>query len=189
VILTNVVIVVAAYFVGAIPTGFIISKLHGIRDITKHGSGNIGATNVGRKLGTYGFLIVFLIDSLKAFSYLKILHIFNVSETIQILSAIALLIGNGYSVFLQFKGGKGVATCVGILLALAPYFFLMIFLLWLLVFLCIKTVGVASVITFVSLPIVSLLIFWGNWQFIGLMLFISLWGIYRHGNNIRRFLK
>lgn len=180
------ILIFVAYLVGSIPTAVLFSKLHGI-DITKHGSGNSGATNVGRKLGACGFIVVFLIDCLKAFFFLTFLQMNHFSQSLQILSAVALLLGNGFSPFLAFKGGKGVATSVGVLCVLTPYFVVLLFFGWLLIFYLTKTVGIASVLTFLVVPIFTLFFGWGNWPLVFFSFFVCCWGVFRHAENIRRY--
>jgi glycerol-3-phosphate acyltransferase PlsY len=119
-------IILGAYLIGAIPTGYIISKLFGNINILKKGSGNIGASNVGRELGKKFFFLVFFIDAGKALCAVKLsvylLDLFFISYNFYFLffTSLVLLLGNCFSVFLKFYGGKGVATSIGILLALYP---------------------------------------------------------------------
>jgi len=119
--MTLFLLLLAAYLIGAIPTGVILTKLVGGEDIRRAGSGNIGATNVyrvaGRKLG----LITLLGDCLKGVLPLVIaLYGLHLDETGVALTALAAFIGHCYPVYLGFKGGKGVATALGIFLVLSP---------------------------------------------------------------------
>jgi acyl phosphate:glycerol-3-phosphate acyltransferase len=154
-ILSSIIAAIGAYLIGSIPTGFLVAKLAGIADIRKHGSGNIGATNVARILGLHGFFIVLCIDALKAYGYVSLMQHLGAQE--QCLAAIALLLlcGNIYSVFLEFRGGKGVATSVGIVAVLMPGVFLYILAIWFLILALTKTVGIASVVGSISLPLLA----------------------------------
>jgi acyl phosphate:glycerol-3-phosphate acyltransferase len=171
--------------IGAIPTGWIVANFAGIDDITKQGSGNIGATNVGRILGLKYFFFVLLLDSAKAFLYVTWLASFC-SEGIVLLSALSVLTGNGISIFLQGKGGKGVATTIGILFALNPLILYCVFFVWLFSAILIKNMGMACVSAFLALPVISYLIPHST-DFLCTILFITCWGLWRHESNIRRF--
>ena len=182
-----VIAVILGYLIGAIPSGFLVARTKGITDITQHGSGNIGATNVARSLGLFYFFVVFLFDAAKAFFFLNLLQFFDVAHTVQVITACALLIGNGYSIFLRGRGGKGVATSVGILLFFVPYLTMILLGIWSTIVVITQTVGIASVVTLISLPFVLLATKYYNAAMLLLMIFISAWGILRHGDNIKNF--
>lgn len=114
-------LLVLCYVVGAVPTSYLLVKfLRGI-DIRTVGSGNSGATNTGRVLGLPGFLSVLVIDVFKAYGALYICMAYGENDPLLMIAAAgALLLGNGYSPFLSFHGGKGVATTAGIVLFLFP---------------------------------------------------------------------
>ena len=143
-----------SYLIGSIPTGFWFAKYFFNIDVTKYGSGNIGATNVARVLGSKKyFFLIFLLDFFKAFFALLIFNIFlknffisNFASNFLLIFAVFLLIGNAYSVFLKFKGGKGVATTLGICAFILPFGLFVLFLLsWLAILIFAKRVDVASV--------------------------------------------
>src|SRR5437016_1394361 len=124
-------ICVAAFILGAIPFGFLAGKLQG-KDIRTLGSGNIGATNVFRELGFKAGITVFLLDAMKGF-----LPIFSATQGIPGLGdswrvgiGLAAILGHIYSPFVRFKGGKGVATALGVLIALSPVVALITFLVF-----------------------------------------------------------
>ncbi len=179
--------IVLGYLIGAIPIGFLVARAKGIADITQHGSGNIGATNVARSLGLFYFFVVFLFDAAKAFLFLYVLQFFEINEIVQIIAACSMLIGNGYSIFLHGRGGKGVATSVGILLFFVPYLTMILLGIWSTIVVITQTVGIASVVTLISLPFVLLATKYYNAAMLLLMIFISAWGILRHGDNIKNF--
>lgn len=182
-----IALTLVSYLIGSIPTGFLIARYCGIDDIRKHGSGNIGATNVARMLGAHFFFLVFAIDCFKAYGWLRFLEHYSVHYDEKIIAAIVLLIGNGCSVFLGGKGGKGAATSVGVLLALHPMMFCYAAITWLSVLVCIKTVGIASACALFSLPFFSFFVCGDAGITFMLILFIAGWGVWLHRDNIRRY--
>jgi len=121
---------IAVYLIGSIPFGLLVARFLGGIDIRRHGSGNIGATNVGRVLGLKYFFLVFLLDLLKGFvpTFMAMSQVAKISfdrltpiaTHAPILVAAAAVIGHNFPVFLNFKGGKGVATSLGVVMALDP---------------------------------------------------------------------
>ncbi len=184
----NGIVITCAYFVGALPTGFLIARAHGITDITKHGSGNIGATNVARILGISYFFLVFILDCSKAYGYLALLQYFGIDNSFLLMSAFALLIGNGYSIFLNGCGGKGIATSVGLLLFYQPGMLVMLLVIWLVILFFVRTIGIASVSAVIAAPL-HLYFFPPEdphvWY---LIVGIVSWCIYRHADNIKHFM-
>ncbi len=180
------IIVLCAYIVGAIPTGYILARAAGVPDIREYGSGNIGATNISRILGLKYFFLVFVLDSAKAFLFLSMLAQSGVSELVLAIAAGVVLVGNGFSVFLRFSGGKGVATAVGIFAALAPHLVPLVLIPWGMLLLATKTMGVACVGAALSLPFFSLLMHDGCILFY-LSLFIAFWIFNRHVRNVRDY--
>ena len=176
-----------AYLVGSIPVGFLIARCYGIEDIRLHGSGNIGATNVARILGAPFFFVVFFLDAFKAFSFLYLAAHYGASYTILIISALAILIGNGCSVFLQFHGGKSIATSCGIVLFLYPSLIKFAMPMWIIAFLITRTVGIASVIGLFSLPFVGWYYNVSRELFL-LLWFIAVWGVWLHRANIMNYI-
>src|SRR5438477_7669626 len=126
-----IVLIPLAYLLGAIPFGVLVGKAKGI-DVRTAGSGNIGATNVGRLLGKKFFFLVFFLDLLKSFVPLALasMLVHRVPEAqrdrtlylMWLLVGFAAVVGHMFSIFLRFKGGKGVATSAGVMLGLVPYF-------------------------------------------------------------------
>jgi glycerol-3-phosphate acyltransferase PlsY len=110
---------VAGYLIGAFPTGYLVAKAYGV-NIQKVGSGNIGATNVLRAVGLWPAIAVVLADPLKAMLSILIADIVGVSEWGLVLAGLATVLGNNFNVFLGFRGGKGVATSLGVGLAIVP---------------------------------------------------------------------
>ncbi|HEV8473300.1 MAG TPA: glycerol-3-phosphate 1-O-acyltransferase PlsY [Methylomirabilota bacterium] len=113
--------VAAAYVVGAVPVGYVVARLFGVDDIRRHGSGTIGATNVLRTLGRLPAIVTLLGDIAKG--YLAVFIASRLGDehpAVPALGAVAAVVGNCWSVFLGFRGGKGVATGLGALLRVAP---------------------------------------------------------------------
>ena len=132
---------VLCYVVGAFPTGYLIARVSGIPDITACGSGTMGATNVARTIGVPFFFLVLCIDAGKA----ALVMSYSPYELIAV-APLLLMIGNVVSIFMQFGGGKGVASLVGILFVLSkPLLFFFVFI-WLAVLCLYRSVGRASAI-------------------------------------------
>ena len=154
-----------SYFLGAIPTAYIAGRLLKGIDIRKHGSGNVGATNVFRVLGKWPGIVVLVLDILKGVLAVTIVgDIFGLTEVGQrVLLALVVVAGHNWTVFLDFKGGKGIATSLGALIGLTikivfirPVLFFTL-LIWLVVFLSTGFVSLASIIAAVFLPIIMAL--------------------------------
>jgi acyl phosphate:glycerol-3-phosphate acyltransferase len=162
---TLATLLVGSYLLGSIPFGYLAGRLVGI-DIRQAGSGNVGATNVVRVLGKgYGYP-VFALDFLKGFGAVKIsmlmgsgqLPEWNSPEMVGILAAMSSILGHLYPPWLKFKGGKGVATSAGALLALTPVATLIGVAIWIAVFWLTRYVSLASITAAVVLPIVILVV-------------------------------
>ncbi|MBD1400777.1 glycerol-3-phosphate acyltransferase [Pelobacter sp. M08fum] len=181
-----VVLAICAYLFGAIPTGLLLTRFFGKEDIRKVGSGNIGATNVyrvaGRKLG----LITLVGDCLKGvLPVILALQVFELTDTPLALVALAAFVGHCFPVYLGFKGGKGVATALGIFLVLSPLAVLtamVVFVLFLWRWRYISLASIAAAITIapaVYLTTASLPIF-------TVTLVVATIVIWRHKGNIER---
>lgn len=177
------------YLIGSIPTGYLVAKLAGIDDIRNYGSGNIGATNVARVLGTHFFFLILFLDAAKAYVFLRYAHGVTTHDRYLCLIGLAILLGNIASMFLGFRGGKGVATCVGIVAALMPSLMTYVFAVWLTVFALTQTIGIASVVGCLAMPCVAI------WQYgiahvyaqTSIVMMITL--LVTHRENIVRFVQ
>lgn len=204
------VIAIAAYLIGSIPFGFLVSRSRGI-DIRQHGSGNIGATNVWRVLGKKWGFITFLCDALKGlFSVLLakwlVMHWpaivalphnhtrtdFLDPANAGIAAAVACILGHSFPVWLRFKGGKGVATSLGVIIGMMPLASVIVFAFWGLVFKISRYVSLASLLAALSLPVVVVVFLvtgWMNgWAYFYFSLVAALLIIIRHRTNIQRLL-
>ncbi len=178
-----IIALIGAYIIGALPIGFWIAQWAGVQDIRRYGSGNIGATNVARMLGLHFFFVVFFLDAIKAFCYLKFCTSLGFSPFTVMLCAYALLIGNAYSFLLQGSGGKGMATFAGIMLVINPGLCIALVMTWTAALLYVRVVGIASVFTACMLPWYALL-FTDIYGFL-FLLSIAFWIVYRHKENVR----
>jgi glycerol-3-phosphate acyltransferase PlsY len=187
-----------AYLLGSIPTGFLVGKAKGI-DIRTIGSGNIGATNVFRYFGTVAGLLVLLGDALKGLLAVLLVPklswaIFGspaspmVREWLEIIAALAAILGHNYTCWLRFKGGKGIATSAGVLVALVPYSLLIILAVWIIVLGLTRFVSLASICASFTLPFATW-ITGGSFTMIAINAAMAVLAIYKHRPNIQRLLK
>jgi glycerol-3-phosphate acyltransferase PlsY len=179
---------VLAFIVGSIPFGYVIGKLKGV-DVRQHGSGNIGATNVSRVLGKkYGALVLFL-DALKGALPVLILKILELPLEYQVLSGFFAILGHCFSPFLKFKGGKGVATGLGVFLVVSPKITFIAFSIFLLVFFLTRYVSLSSITAALSYTVIFKL-FEKPSDFTSLLIFMTAFVIVgKHYQNIIRLLK
>lgn len=179
---------IIGFILGSIPSGLIVGKLISGIDIRKHGSKNIGTTNIFRTLGARAAFIVLLADSLKGvLSIIIVSYIYPHNLLIAVSVGFTAFLGHNYSIFLGFKGGKGVATALGILLYFMPKLCLIIILIWLFVVLLTKYVSLASIIAAFCVPFLA---WFMNYErpLIFLGLFAAILVIIRHKSNISRLL-
>jgi len=221
---------ILAFLMGSIPFGLFIAKANGV-NIREHGSGNIGATNVLRTIGKRAGYTCLFLDLLKGFfpvlittnivrwtgasdpiihiSLFDSLRIFPEqfsAQLVHVITAICAVLGHNYSPWIGFKGGKGIATSGGVLLALMPFALGLILLIWLITFLLSRYVSVASIIAAASLPIMTHLgaryhhvdgdksgpTLWEsgtyNKPLFALSLFLGILAIWKHRSNITKLM-
>ena len=150
----TVLVVLLGYVIGAIPTGLLIIKLLRGVDIRTVGSGNIGATNVYRVAGLPTALLVLVMDSLKGALPVLLARAFGTPSWAEVLAGLAAIIGHNWSVFLRLAGGKGVATSLGVLLALSPPAAAVAVAVWLAVVAATRYASLASILAIASVPVV-----------------------------------
>ena len=144
----------AAYLIGSLPTGYLMTRCLKKIDIRTVGSGNVGATNVFRVAGPWAGSATLLVDFLKGFFPVLILaHNFNFTLAQLYCIGLAAIAGHNWTIFLRFKGGKGVATSAGVFLALLPKPLAIAVAIFLIVFLIFKTVSLGSIVAAISLPV------------------------------------
>ncbi|MGI9240178.1 MAG: glycerol-3-phosphate 1-O-acyltransferase PlsY [Verrucomicrobiales bacterium] len=192
-------LVLAAYVIGATPFGFLMGKAKGL-DIRNHGSGNIGATNVLRIVGKKEGIFVFVLDVLKGLVPVVVgrgiaAQILADQSTqwlsvVSVLIALATILGHNHTFWLGFKGGKGVATTGGALVALMPWEILAAVVVWALVFSAKRYVSLASICAAVTIPIAALAhgAVGGHYDLplILLAIIVAVLGVWRHRLNIAR---
>lgn len=185
--MASFLLIILAYLIGSIPFGYIIAKFKGI-DIKKVGSGNIGGTNVGRALGKkYAILVIFL-DLLKALSitYLSY-HLFGYSWQTAFVG-LAVIAGHIFSIFLGFKGGKGVGPLIGVGIVFAnPVYFIFFVLLWAILVKTIKLMSLTNLIIALGLPIYFIFF---KYSLIYLIISFGIAGLifWAHRENISRLI-
>lgn len=189
-----IAVVVMSYFIGSVPFGYLAGKARGI-DVRTVGSGNIGATNAFRVLGKTAGTIVLLADAFKGFVAarwipLLVLQIFPGSaqqERLALAAGVAVIFGHNFTCWLKFKGGKGIATSAGVVLAWAPAAALTALAVWGLVFLASKFVSLASIAAAIVLPL-AVWLFSGSRAMTLVMAALSALAIVKHKANIQRLL-
>lgn len=207
-----------AFLCGSIPFGLLFGKCRGI-DIREHGSGNIGATNVWRVLGKSCGIPCFLLDVLKGLIPtvlgLSLIHFDGMknplslqflaahaethpmlqAQIFQVLTGLCTILGHNYSPWVRFKGGKGIATSAGVLIALMPAAVVLLVVIWGIVFAITRYVSLASIIAAAALPLLTI---WGSYYhgkfangtwnkpLLAFSLLIAVLAIYKHRSNIQR---
>jgi glycerol-3-phosphate acyltransferase PlsY len=193
----TILTLIIAYLLGSVPTAVWVGQLfHGI-DVREHGSGNAGATNTFRVLGYRAGVPVLLIDVFKGWLAVNLIHIFiepgQSSEELfhlQLRLGVCALVGHIFPVFAGFRGGKGVATLLGIVLALNPQAALMSIGVFLFVFLSTRYVSLSSIIASLFFPVVVMAInITEQPSMVVFALIISVIVVITHQKNIERLLK
>ncbi len=210
-----------AFLLGSIPFGLLIAKARGI-DIRKEGSGNIGATNVLRVMGKKFGIACLILDAFKgALPTLLAINLIRfhgepsgmlipglpayawvlpsdqqwIAQLLQVLTGLCAILGHNYSPWVGFRGGKGIATSAGVVVALMPAAIVILLLFWYLMFLITRYVSVASISTVAILPVVTLSGSWyhgriqdGTWNkpLFAFSVVVALLGIWKHRSNIQR---
>ena len=191
-------VAVLAYLLGSIPTGYLAAKARDV-DIRTAGSGNIGATNAFRILGKPAGIFVLLVDALKGWIAVRVVasglvdtllppdSLGGSREIGAIVAALFAVLGHNYTCWLQFKGGKGIATSAGVLTALVPWALLIILGVWIILFLLTRYVSVGSICASAVLPFAT----WFTTHRPLLTVATSVMtvlAIYKHRTNIQRLL-
>jgi glycerol-3-phosphate acyltransferase PlsY len=185
-ILALLIVIAAAYLIGSIPTGLLLGKAYGI-DIRKEGSGNIGATNLYRTVGRKIGIITLIGDCLKGLLPVVLVKLSSLPSEFAAWVGLAAFCGHVFSVFLKFKGGKGVATALGVFLALAPLavaialaLFACLMFLW-------RYVSLGSISAAAAMPL-AVFFLGGSRTVTVVTLVIAVIVIIRHHENIKRLI-
>jgi glycerol-3-phosphate acyltransferase PlsY len=192
--LNHLWLLLAAYFLGSIPFGLLLAKLFGGGDVRKTGSGNIGAANVARAAGPLAGILTLVLDTAKgAAAVLLAARFTHESAAWMMLAALSALVGHCFSVWLKFKGGKGVATALGVFLALCPPAALAALLLFALVTACWRYVSLGSISAAAAMPLL-MYFFWAPHHAPPLVisfgsLAATLLVVYQHRANIQRLVR
>ena len=205
-ILAYIIVALAAYLLGSIPTGYLVARAKGV-DIRTVGSGNIGATNAFRVLGKPAGVFVLLADALKGFAAVAVivhfyqeLHdllpgVFTVEAitrpellwNLGVVAGLCAVLGHNYTCWLKFKGGKGIATSAGVYFALAPLAVSIALALWIVLFVVTRYVSIASLAAAIGLPTAV----WLTKESVLLGIVttgLGVLAIYKHKGNIQRLL-
>jgi len=192
-ILSYILTALGAYLLGSIPTGFLVAKAKGV-DITKVGSGNIGATNAMRVLGKPAGIFVLLADAAKGYAavWLTTLWLNGNSnadlQTLRVVAGIFAVLGHNYTCWLKFKGGKGIATTAGVYLALAPWALLVALAVFILAILLTRYVSVGSIAGAIALP-TTVWVMTPHNLFLGIVTTaLGALAIYKHKSNLQRLI-
>ncbi|MDP2157492.1 MAG: glycerol-3-phosphate 1-O-acyltransferase PlsY [Nitrospirota bacterium] len=175
----------AAFLIGSIPIGQLIAKSRGI-DLQKVGSGNIGATNVLRTTGKLPALFTLIGDYTKGLAVVLLAEFFDVGILYQGVMGIISVLGHNFSIFLKFRGGKGVATSLGVLSIYAPLAALVTVILWLITVALTRYSSLGAVISFCSLPLSIFLL--DTKEKLPIAIIMSIILLVRHKDNIKRLM-
>jgi glycerol-3-phosphate acyltransferase PlsY len=185
--LTIALVWFGSYLAGSIPAGIVFSRLFRGIDVRQSGSGNIGSANVFRVAGPLPGALTLLFDAAKGFVPVVIAQQLGLPLWAQLLTGGAAIIGHNWSIILRGRGGKGIATSLGVLLAFAPLVTLIAMAIWIVVIVASRYASLASLLMIASVPILLALFHYDSayWIFgAGLVLL----AIYRHRGNIERLL-
>jgi len=177
-------IILISYISGSVPFGYLLTKFFLNKDVRKIGSGNIGATNVlrtGSKMIGFSTLIL---DISKAVIPIILIKIYFVEYLY--ISSLCVFLGHVFPIWLKFKGGKGVATYVGILFCINVYLGISFIIIWALIYFIFKYSSLSSLIGSLSIPIINFFIFNGEVVFFYIIMFVLIF--FTHRENIKRLL-
>ena len=184
----NILLVIIAFFLGSIPFGIIVAKIKGV-DLKKVGSGNIGATNVLRSLGKWPATLTLFGDILKGAVAVAIGKFLGVGPVYEGLIGLSAILGHNFSIFLGFRGGKGVATSFGVLFIYTPQVAVITVIMWIIIVILTKYSSLGAIVSFGLLP-VNVAVFDPHYReklFITVLVTILI--LMRHKDNIRRLMK
>jgi len=179
-------IILGCYLLGSIPFGYIAGKLFKKIDIRELGSGNIGATNVFRILGPSLASLVLIGDISKGIFSIYLVQYFNIDNLLILtIAGLAVICGHDWSLFLGFKGGKGIATTFGVIFALNPIISILAIVVWVVVMIITRYASLSSILAVISIMIFTIL-FKQPYEYIIFSAIILILGIFKHKENIGR---
>lgn len=182
---------VLGYLLGNIPSGVLIAKGYGVADIRKHGSGNTGTTNVLRTLGWLPSVLTLVCDCLKGYGAC-LLGRWLGGDLGMLLGGIFAILGHDFPVFMGFRGGKGIATSLGLIIAISPWLALAELAVQIIAVALTRYMSIASLITTVAFPVVTGFMCrdWENYGlFLGAACVASALSLFGHRSNIQRLLR
>lgn len=198
-----ILLIIGSYLLGSIPFGLLLAKAHG-KDLRKIGSGNIGATNVSRALGRKWAYVCFVLDVCKGLVPMLVGNYLATETTpgqltLRLVAGCAAITGHIFPLYLRFKGGKGVATSLGVVLGLYPYFTFagfICFILWCVVVLLWKYVSLASITAACTFPVALLIAILSRpswrlenlWPLLVVAIIMPALVVLRHKENLKRLL-
>lgn len=191
---TTLVLGLAGYVLGSIPFGLLLARLLGGKDVREHGSGNIGATNVSRVAGPLAGILTLLLDAGKSAAAVWLAATFaNHSANAMTLTGLAALVGHCFPVWLGFKGGKGVATGLGLFAALCPLAALLAFAVFVLAFFSWRYVSLASLAGTAAMPLLIYTLWAPGHAPPPVVMFGTLFAtaliFFEHSANVRRLMQ
>jgi glycerol-3-phosphate acyltransferase PlsY len=201
IIFYKIIFVIAAYLFGSIPIAYILYKAKTGGDIREQGSGNVGGTNIARTVGATAGVITILIDVLKGFPpILAVYFLFPDDLILVAITTVVAVLGHDYSIYLNFKGGKGIATSLGVIIGLCSFPFagstilirilpmIIILAVWLVIFIIFRIVSLASLIAAVAVP---LSFYFSKYPLTIVIaaIFLFILKFIAHRDNIKRLIK
>ncbi len=183
----SAVFMVIGYLLGTIPTGYLVAKARGV-DIQSSGSGNIGATNVMRTLGVLPGIVVVLVDPLKGAAAVLLPTLLGASNWAIALTALATVLGNNFNIMLRLRGGKGIATTVGVFFVINPLVSALCVLLGVFTILLSRYVSLGSMVALFAAPLMLIASLSYPMPDLYLAFALAALAIVRHRDNIRRLI-
>lgn len=185
--MTPFLVLLAAYLIGGIPFGYLLVRMKSGQDVRSMGSGNIGATNVLRTSGNAIGVLTLLLDIAKGWFAVWLAGRFTEGDATWMAAAgVAVVLGHAFPIFLKFKGGKAVASFVGVALAIAPAALLGVVILFTLVVASTRYISLGSILGAGLFPFGVWLIYHPGWPVMAACLFCAAFVIWRHKSNLQR---
>lgn len=184
----NYLMVIMCYFIGNISFSYLLTKIIIKKDIRNFGSGNAGTTNVLRVLGKKYAVLVLIGDALKGMIPIVLAQVFITNETFIALCGLAVILGHNWPVFMNFRGGKGIATSIGVFVIYDPIIALICVSIGVIIIIFSKYVSLGSIMGMAILPIAAIFLS-RNREEIILTVLVSMISIYKHRSNIMRLIK
>jgi len=196
-IVLNIILIIVAYLIGSIPTSVWIGRYFYNIDVREHGSGNAGATNTFRVLGTKAGIVVFIVDILKGFGAVNLIHFTSYYiphsggyTNIQLLLGISAMIGHIFPIYVGFRGGKGVATLFGVIWAISFYPTLIMGGIFFITLILTRYVSLSSMISGLSFPFLIIVVFKETTPTLVIFsLIMAVLMLFTHQKNIERLLR